>query len=165
MPTVREGPGGRIALFDPDMIFRYRLAIPIPHPLPGPSRDLAPAYPLRGTCLFIMLNPSTADETANDPTIRRCIGFASLWGFRHLVIGNLFALRSTDPQALYTAPDPIGVDNDSHLSAIADEALTSALTMTLAVICASRVDPLPDEIVTCLSFASWITDTVNDPFS
>src|SRR4051812_15620668 len=44
--------------------------------------------------LFAMLNPSTADETTNDPTIRRCIGFARAWGFGSLAVGNLFAFRT-----------------------------------------------------------------------
>lgn len=70
---------------------------------------------------FILLNPSTADETQNDPTIRRCIGYARAWGYGGIVLGNLFALRSTDPAALYSAPDPIGPENNSWLLAIARE--------------------------------------------
>lgn len=71
---------------------------------------------------FIMLNPSTADADQDDPTIRRCIGFAKSWGFGGLIVGNLFALRSTDPGALYRHPDPVGPDNDKHLGAIARSA-------------------------------------------
>jgi len=74
------------------------------------------------TCGFILLNPSTADEVQDDPTIRRCIGYAKAWGYAGLVLGNIFALRSTDPKALYTAADPVGPDNDVWLARIAHEA-------------------------------------------
>ncbi len=74
------------------------------------------------TLAFIMLNPSTADETVNDPTIRRCIGYAKAWHYRHLLIGNLFALRSTDPKVLAKAADPVGEHNDDAIRGIAREA-------------------------------------------
>jgi len=63
-------------------------------------------------CTFIMLNPSTADESASDPTITRCIEFAKLWGFGKIYVVNLFAWRSTDPGAMMVAEDPIGPEND-----------------------------------------------------
>jgi len=69
-----------------------------------------------------MLNPSTADASQDDATIRRCIGFAKLWGFGTLIVGNLFALRSTDPKALYGHPDPVGPENDKHLVSISQSA-------------------------------------------
>lgn len=69
-----------------------------------------------GTVTFVGLNPSTADETTDDPTIRRCIRFARDWGFDRLVMVNLYALRSTDPRGLWTADDPVGPENDHALS-------------------------------------------------
>lgn len=72
-----------------------------------------------GRCAFIMLNPSTADAEHDDPTIRRCMGFARAWGFAELVVGNLFAFRSTDPAALAAAADPVGPMNDGALIEIA----------------------------------------------
>jgi hypothetical protein len=51
-------------------------------------------------CAFIGLNPSTADEIRDDPTIRRCIGFARRWGFGHCEVLNLFGWRCTDPRGL-----------------------------------------------------------------
>ena len=78
--------------------------------------------------LFIMLNPSKADETRNDATIRRCIGFSQDWGFGILEVVNLFALMSTDPKALLKADDPVGPDNDAAIRA----ALESADTVVLA---------------------------------
>ena len=56
------------------------------------------------TCMFVGLNPSTADETADDPTIRRCMAFARDWGYGALCMANLFAYRATDP-ADDNAPD------------------------------------------------------------
>lgn len=71
--------------------------------------------PHRKRINFIMLNPSTADASIDDPTIRRCMGFAWGWGFEQLTVTNIFALRSTDPANLYTHDDPIGDDNDNTL--------------------------------------------------
>ena len=64
------------------------------------------------TVTFIMLNPSTADETKDDPTIRRCVGFAQAWGFERLEIVNLFAWRSPYPDDLLKSPEPVGHAND-----------------------------------------------------
>ena len=64
--------------------------------------------------LFVMLNPSTATEETNDPTISRCIGYATRWGAKELRIGNVYALRSTDPKGL-RCDDPVGLDNDRAL--------------------------------------------------
>lgn len=74
------------------------------------------------TLAFIMLNPSTADESEDDPTIRRCLGYAEDWGYGTLIVGNLFALRATDPSELRDHPDPVGPENDRHLREICDEA-------------------------------------------
>jgi hypothetical protein len=64
---------------------------------------------------FIGLNPSTADATLDDPTIRRCIGFAKRRDAGLLVMVNLFGLRSTDPRALRGHAAPVGPDNDSWI--------------------------------------------------
>jgi hypothetical protein len=78
---------------------------------------------------FIMLNPSTADEMENDPTIERCERRARASGFGELIVTNLFALRSTDPQALYAyGADAIGEENDA---VIASQAVRAGM-----VICA-----------------------------
>lgn len=72
-----------------------------------------------GPCVFLMLNPSTATEFENDPTVRRAIGFAQAWGFGALTVLNLFALRSTDPAALRKVEDPVGPDNDETIRRVA----------------------------------------------
>ena len=64
---------------------------------------------------FIGLNPSTADEFNDDPTVRHCIGFARRWGFGGMYMLNVFAFRSTNPRALKTVADPIGPRNDAAL--------------------------------------------------
>ena len=74
---------------------------------------------------FIMLNPSTADAETDDPTIRRCTGFARSWGYGGIEIGNLFALRATDPKDLASAQDPVGPANDMHLAAMAKRAVAA----------------------------------------
>lgn len=79
--------------------YRYRL-----------TRDLSPNP---RTATFILLNPSTADATNDDPTIRRCLGFARRWGCGRLAVLNLFAFRATDPSEMKRADDPVGPDNQA----------------------------------------------------
>lgn len=64
---------------------------------------------------FIMLNPSTADATVDDPTIRRCVGFARTLGYGGIGVWNLYAYRATKPADLWTADDPVGPENDRRL--------------------------------------------------
>lgn len=78
------------------------------------------------SCAFIMLNPSTADASNNDPTIRRVMDFCLSWGFGGVNVYNLFALRSTDPAALKTHADPVGPDNDAYLGQIPEDATVVA---------------------------------------
>lgn len=60
------------------------------------------------TCCFVMLNPSKADAFQDDPTIRRCLGFAQSWGHGRLVVVNLYPLRATNPDELAGPKDPYG---------------------------------------------------------
>ena len=72
--------------------------------------------------LFILLNPSTADEAVDDPTIRRCIGFAKEWGAGGIVVVNLFAFRATSPDEMMAVDDPIGPLNDRTILKVAGAA-------------------------------------------
>lgn len=69
------------------------------------------------TVNFIMLNPSTADANLDDPTIRRCISFAKKFGFGSLIVTNLWAYRSTDPNIItsLSAEEAYGPENTSHI--------------------------------------------------
>lgn len=93
------------ACFDRTRTFRYTL-----------YRIWDPALPL---VTFVGLNPSTADENEDDPTIRRCMGFARNWACGVLLMTNLFAFASTCPEFLFTAKDPVGPDNDQWLRRVA----------------------------------------------
>lgn len=64
---------------------------------------------------FIGLNPSTADETQDDPTIRRVVGYAKREGYGGVVMLNMYAWRSTDPAGLMGCLDPVGPDNNIHI--------------------------------------------------
>lgn len=76
------------------------------------------------TLMFIMVNPSIADAEKDDPTIRKCLGFAARNGFARLLVGNLFAFRATDVKELREARDPVGPENDEHLKNMLREADT-----------------------------------------
>jgi hypothetical protein len=69
----------------------------------------------KGSCVFICLNPSTADETEDDPTLRRCVNFAKDWGYGKCVIINLFAYRTTNPDELKKQDKPVGYKNNYHI--------------------------------------------------
>lgn len=99
---VQVGPDSG-AQFSPCRTWRYALWRKWAQPV-------EPRY-----CVFIGLNPSTADEVDNDPTVRRCIGYARAWDFDGLYMMNIFAFRATDPQDMRAADDPVGPQNDAAL--------------------------------------------------
>lgn len=75
-----------------------------------------------GTVCWVMLNPSTADENVLDPTLRRCKDYSDRWGFGRMTVANLYALRSTDPKALWRHDDPVGPGNDEAILNLARSA-------------------------------------------
>ena len=72
--------------------------------------------------LVIGMNPSTADEKEDNPTINKCISYAKSWGYGKVLMANLFTFRSTDPSILNYVSNPIGSDNDFYLQKSASEA-------------------------------------------
>ena len=76
----------------------------------------------KGYALVIGLNPSTADEVTDDPTVRRCSNYAKAWGYASLCMTNLFAYRATDPVVMKAVAEPIGPDNDRYLAECAQRA-------------------------------------------
>lgn len=90
------------ALLSEDGVYRWWL-----------SREWSILNPKR--CTFVMLNPSTADAYEDDATIARCIGFSKKFGYGGMVVVNLYALRSRDPEALHSHEDPVGNANNFWL--------------------------------------------------
>lgn len=98
----------RVTKFSKDRRYRYYLYIKLGF---GPNIN------------FILLNPSTADEVNNDPTVSRCIERANSYGYGGVIITNIFALRSTQPSMLYKTKDPIGPENDINIIIAANESI------------------------------------------
>jgi hypothetical protein len=101
----------RDTLFSSDRKYRYTLY----RRLHAPGQTIVDR-----TVSFICLNPSTADEVENDPTVRRAMGYARGFGGSEFYMLNIFALRSTDPALLYADEDPVGPENDVHIEFICE---------------------------------------------
>lgn len=96
----------KTAIFSEDRIYRY---------------TLYRGWENGKTLAIIGLNPSTADEIQDDPTIRRCIRYAKDWGFGALYMLNLFAFRATLPSVMKSSNEPIGIDNDYWIRIVCGE--------------------------------------------
>ena len=83
----------------------------------------------RPNLLWLMLNPSTADETQNDPTVERCEMRAHMWNYGGVEVYNIFAFRATDPKNMKAAEDPVGPENDKWLAKFA---IKSQQTLAIA---------------------------------
>lgn len=81
---------------------------------------------------WVMLNPSTADQTVDDPTIRRCMGFARRDGFTGIMVSNLYPLRATSPADLWATPEGRRLGNEYW----ADEAIRRLWPMCEAIVVA-----------------------------
>ena len=99
--TFLKGDAASTAVYSPCERYRYRL-----------TRVWAPD---EKRALFIMLNPSTATEVQNDPTVERCERRARALGFGGFRVTNIFAWRDTDPRHMRAAKEPIGLENDATI--------------------------------------------------
>src|SRR6056297_3145175 len=106
----QKGDAASVAVYSPCLRYRYSL-----------GRDWGGAG---GRVLFVMLNPSTATEAQNDPTVERCERRARALGFGAFCVTNIFAWRDTDPKGMRAAADPIGPVNDAAILTAADWADT-----------------------------------------
>ncbi|WP_406720167.1 DUF1643 domain-containing protein [Thioclava litoralis] len=93
-----KGDAASVAVYSDDEQYRYLL-----------TRVWDPEGP---RALFVMLNPSTATEVQNDPTVERCERRARVLGFGAFRVTNIFAYRATDPKVMRAQPDPVGPEND-----------------------------------------------------
>lgn len=107
----------------------------------------------RATLAFLMLNPSTADHSTDDQTIKRCLARAMKDGYGRLEVANLFPLRATNPDELLTHGDPLGPPN------IADGAVMDAIDSASMVICAwgthPAAAPRADELMHIFGVVGW----------
>ena len=106
---------GQDTLWSSDRAYRYFLRRPS-------LLDLPPIA-------FLLLNPSTADEVQDDPTIRRCRGYAADWGYGEVIILNAFALPRHRPQSHESEADPIGPENDRIIQETAQAVFLAGGTM------------------------------------
>ena len=100
--THQKGDAASIAVYSPCERYRYTL-----------TRDWSGAG---GRVLFVMLNPSTATEVQNDPTVERCERRARALGHGAFRVCNIFAFRATDPRVMRAVSDPTGPDNDAAIA-------------------------------------------------
>lgn len=84
-----------------------------------PVTDMFAPPEQKGFVQFLCLNPSTADEVVNDPTVARCIRYARVWGYEGMCMTNAFAWRDTDPAKMKAAAEPIGRDNNNWIAEVA----------------------------------------------
>ncbi|SFI76527.1 DUF1643 domain-containing protein [Nitrosomonas sp. Nm34] len=104
----------------------------------------------QGVCMFIGLNPSTADEIKNDPTVIRCINYAKRWGYQAMYMANIFAYRATDPNVMKEHPEPVG-NNDIYLKGMAkDSSIIALLHGGIMVHSRQETMRLKDFYLTCI---------------
>lgn len=128
----------RSASISADGLYRYSL-----------YRDWRAPHQKAHWVTFVMLNPSTADGNEDDPTIRRCIGFARQFGGTGLAVVNLYAYRATKPTDLWKAADPVGPENDDTLGLF----FAMAARRDMPIIAAWGANAKPDRASRVLAMA------------
>ena len=120
---VDAGDVTRSAVLSPCGTYRYAL-----------RREWGPG----GIVAFVLLNPSTADDVHDDPTVRRCVGFARALGAGGVSLVNLFAFRATDPADLWAYPGPVTGPCGDHfiVGAANDGYIVKEVRSADTVICA-----------------------------
>lgn len=108
------------AIISPCGMYRYRLERDVPPILIG-SLYVVPEL-VGKTVAFFGVNPSTADASVNDPTVRKWIGFTQRWGVQKFIVGNAFAYRHKNVKVLATVEDPYGPDIGDHTTDIINDA-------------------------------------------
>ena len=124
-----------------------------------PSAELSPCGVYRyaltrewedGKCIaWMMFNPSTADATNDDATIRKCIGFSKRWGYGRMIIVNLYAVRSRDPKVVARMVDPVGPLTDYWIH----EALQESRQLVCAWGCAQHMPGIESRIGDVMAIA------------
>ena len=115
-PQDRHDPGGKVRLaVSGDVVSRAEFSPCGRYRTFLERRWDGLAFGSPGFVAWIMMNPSTADEQVDDPTVRRCRDFSRRWGFGAMVVLNSFALRATKPAMLLQAEDPVGPGNDAAI--------------------------------------------------
>lgn len=94
---------------------------------------------------WVLANPSTADASMDDPTVRKARGFTQRWGFERFVFVNVFAYRSTDPKGLIGVKDPVGPENERHIREAVTRAEMVVVAWGNAIVKAKR----PQAVWTC----------------
>jgi len=121
---VQDGITSAAVFGGPGDCYRYSLRRSWDMPL---IREGGLDAPAAGAMVnFVMMNPSTADEQVNDPTVKRCQDYARRWGYSGLIVTNTFAYRATDQLRLAEVEDPVGPENDEW---ILREAKSAALVV------------------------------------
>lgn len=128
------------AVLSTDEVYRYSL-----------TREFPTLGVDRGRVCWLLCNPSTADATIDDPTVRKGRGFALRWGYSSIEFVNRGAFRATNPRHLLATRDPIGPENAEHLSAAFDRA--DLIVFAWGRAWPQKLDPLspiPDIPAMCL---------------